>query len=284
MAGGWGPQARPQTSNIQSPSHRAGFAGGVAKKISPHTRIRFPRMIGRSVGTSLTRLPLYARLPFRPAAHQCTLIAPSRSYATPGRPRSTVGEPSRPIKRAVKRAAKTPSTDDAASKKTAAKKKTAAAKKKKAAPAKERRAPLTPEQKQAKLAAKKARTEKERIKELKKIALDPPKHSPLTAFNVYTAEKLKENSREGSDKQPAEYRETFKAVTRSWADRTPADIEVIPTLHPTMSTANRPYSTTTISPTPTTKPPKPPSNAGSNLTLSSKLKPRTAPATSFDEN
>ena len=96
-------------------------------------------MLSRKVGSSLVRLPVYARLPFRPTPFQCqdntTILYSRRSYASPGRPRKTVGEPSRPVKRAVKRAAKTTTTDDPATKQVKAKKDTAAAKKK-AAPKK----------------------------------------------------------------------------------------------------------------------------------------------------
>ena len=90
-------------------------------------------MFGRRVGSSLLRIQLNARLPLRPAPFQCQASSINalacRYYASPGRPRKTVGEPSRPVKRAVKKAAKSTEGGPAA-KQVKAKKATAAAKKK----------------------------------------------------------------------------------------------------------------------------------------------------------
>ena len=79
-------------------------------------------MFGRQVSSSLLRLPIYARLPLRTAAShsprdllsRALFNAFQRSYATPSRPKKAVGEPSKPVKRSVKRAAKKPASHDGA--------------------------------------------------------------------------------------------------------------------------------------------------------------------------
>jgi hypothetical protein len=187
-------------------------------------------MLGRTVGSSLTRLPIYARLPLRPAAVQCTLILPHRSYATPGRPRKTVGEPSRPVKRAVKRAAKSTTSDDPASKQVKAKKKTAAAKKKptkQAAPAKPKRKLLTPEQKEARV----ARREKDDVKNLKKAALSPPGQKTATAWIMFIKDKLKgvaASGEEGSNQE--RLRQRIRPVAEQWKALSAAELEVCSTI------------------------------------------------------
>ena len=192
-------------------------------RIAPHTTHRLwykftHTMLGRQVGTSLLRLPRVAHLPIRslpqyelavrtlaPFAHRSyASITPSR----PGRPKKAVGEPSRPVKRAVKRAAKSPK-EDAATAKVKARKETAAKKKKATAkPTSKAKAPARPkkkvakkvvsEEQKSKLAAKLVKRKEEkavkvrqaRITELKKIALDPPAVKNLNTWIVFSSERL----------------------------------------------------------------------------------------------
>ncbi|KAK0250465.1 hypothetical protein LTS09_014469 [Friedmanniomyces endolithicus] len=190
-------------------------------------------MFGRRVVVSL-RFPPQPRLlltPFQrqPHAASCTLLnQPQRTYATPGRPRKVVGKPSKPVKRAVKRAAakatdpdspakeivkprkrspaakpatakkavaaldETATPDEAVVKKApkTAKKATKTAKK---APRKPKA--LTEEQQVAKttrLEKSKAnaalKVDKAKIKSLKVVALKPPFPPRRNAWNVFLAE------------------------------------------------------------------------------------------------
>ena len=223
-------------------------------------------MLGRQVGANVLRLPFYARLPLRPASFQCQhdltarvlLSSSQRYYATPGRPRSTVGEPSRPVKRAVKRAAKAPDgpakekvqerKKDAAAKKKAPAKKTAvalkkttpvAAKKKTAAPKKTTTAPtkkratrrvLTDAQK----ATKAQKAENDKIKEYKKAALSPPKNgSRRTAYNMFAQEKLK-----GQDLKTTGEKVTdvVKRLAPEFKQLSAAELEVCPLLERVLCT------------------------------------------------
>lgn len=149
-------------------------------------------MLGRQVTAALRR-PLQARLRSIAAPPtQSDLCIRTFSYAPrlfnpAGRPKKAVGEPSRPVKRAVKAKAKKPAsteTDAAAAKiaeKEKAAKKKAAELKKKKKPAAVKKA-LTPEQ----VERKKAALQKAELKDLKKAALEPPvrngKRSAWLAF------------------------------------------------------------------------------------------------------
>ena len=145
-------------------------------------------------GRALLRLPVRSRL-LRQSGFQwqhdsaCRIPAliALRAYATPGRPKSVVGEPSRPVKRSVKKAAAKPRTGtSAAEKKTASRKRKASAKAKKPAPKK-----LTQEQKDAKKAKTKLLSEAARKRELKATALKMPKISArLTPWIVFNTEKM----------------------------------------------------------------------------------------------
>ena len=189
-------------------------------------------MLGRQVGISLLRLPASARLALRPSifsqqydsSSRVLALSALRSYATPQKPRKAVGEPSRPVKRAVKRAAKSPSTGEAgeqlAEKKKAARaKKTAGTTKKKTAPKAKKPAP-------PKKRVKKPLTEEEKttaeIKALKKTALSPPpsgtKYSARNAFIAEATSKTGENS-EGQ-------KAIFKSASARWYQLTPAELEV----------------------------------------------------------
>lgn len=149
-------------------------------------------MLGRQVTAALRR-PLQARLrttaapqtPFALAIRTFT-YAP-RLLDTAGRPRKAVGEPSRPVKRAVKKAAKKPATPEeealVAEKKRIAKEKQRrrnAAEKKKA-----KEAAMTPEE----LEKVKAKLQRGEITDLKRAALKPPFPSQVNAYSVFLGEK-----------------------------------------------------------------------------------------------
>jgi len=145
-----------------------------------------------------------------------------RTYATPGRPKSVVGETSKPVKRTTSRAKSTStSTKTTAAKTTSSRSTTkkSAAKKavpKKAAPKKKTKPvkkSLTEEQKIAqkdKLLKRKASDKKkadlEAIKTLKQQALKPPlslNANKVSGFNVYIADSMKnstDTSTPGRDK------------------------------------------------------------------------------------
>lgn len=112
------------------------------------------------------------------------IFVSQRTYATPGRPKKAVGEPSKTVKRDVKRAAadKTKPTKAASKLKNAPKKKEVVKEK----------APLTDAQKErlARIAKnKELKLQKAEIAELKKIALPEPKTlystRQITAWMVY---------------------------------------------------------------------------------------------------
>ncbi|KAK4547444.1 hypothetical protein LTR36_001100 [Oleoguttula mirabilis] len=196
-------------------------------------------MFGRRV-TVLLRFPAPARLP-APIPFQCqhdlptrTLLGQSRrSYATPGRPRKAVGEPSRPVKRAVKRsAAAATSPDSPAKQKNEAKKEKAAknpaakkpAVKKAAAEKAAPRKVLTEEQK----AAKAASLEKAKIVDLKKAALEPPKFARhLSAYNMFVTDKGE--ALKGSSGTQIHHLERLKefaqGMSAQWKEMSPADLE-----------------------------------------------------------
>jgi hypothetical protein len=204
-------------------------------------------MLGRQVTAALGR-PLQARLrttadpqthynlAIRTFSHAPRLLDPA------GRPRKAVGEPSRPVKRAVKKAAKKPATpmDDAAvaavaEKKRLAKEKLAAAKlkqKKKDAAAvqKAKEAAMTPEE----LAKKRASLLRSETRDLKKAALQPPFPSRANgAWNFFVREKGKDLK--GSVDAPVGERraiirsnlaEHIKKLGAAWQELPASDIEV----------------------------------------------------------
>lgn len=177
-------------------------------------------MLGRQVTNTLLRVPT-RRLALRPATFQdlasrATVFLSLRSYATPGRPRTAVGEPSRPVKRAVKRDAR--SADGGEAKKRVQARK-ASAKAKKKAPKKPVKKVLTPEQ-QAKKEAKAAST---KVKELKKTALKPPTTGQrVTAYNVFIGEHTRGRKASAGQSAP----EALKEANAEWKTLSPADIEV----------------------------------------------------------
>lgn len=188
----------------------------------------------------MLRWPASTRLlsaPLSIPAATSSLVLSIRTYATPGRPKSVVGEPSRPVKRSVKSAARKPADGSSpAEKKLAAKRKGAAKK----------RVPLTEEQQaaqqerleaaratlkkrqQKKRDAEKAQADKEKIKELKGLALDPPLTPHSSGYIAFTTEKLKVMGPLGTNddgtKQTLGPR--MKAVAAEWHTISPADHEV----------------------------------------------------------
>ncbi|KAK5120526.1 hypothetical protein LTR85_006181 [Meristemomyces frigidus] len=192
-------------------------------------------MFGRRVAV-LLRFPPPARLPAASpfqGQHDVparTLLCQSRrTYATPGRPRKAVGEPSRPVKRAVKRSAAAATDPDSPAKEKNEAKKQKAAKKEKAArkPAVKKATPrkvLTEEQK----AAKTAELDKSETRDLKKAALQPPKKGThLNAYLVFSGEKGKDLK--GLGDGLASYRQKVvehgKALGAQWKEMSAADIE-----------------------------------------------------------
>ncbi|KAK0868200.1 hypothetical protein LTS02_003721 [Friedmanniomyces endolithicus] len=224
-------------------------------------------MFGRRVVVSL-RIPLQPRLlltPFRrqPHAASCALLHQTqRTYATPGRPRKVVGEPSKPVKRAVKRAAakatdpdspvkeivkprkRSPAAKPATAKKAAAASDEAATPDKavvKKAPKTAKRAPRTPkalteEQQVAKTARlekyktnKALKLETAKIQSHKVLALKPPFPSRRSAYNVFLAEASKSDgglrakgSLQDKNKSLGEF---AQATAAEWKQCTPAVIE-----------------------------------------------------------
>ena len=205
-------------------------------------------MLGRQV-SSLLRQPLQARLATTTTS-QCLCIrtlstssplagaAASKPASKPGRPKKAVGEPSRPVKRAVKRVAKKPTSEAsepaakkvAAKQKSAATKKTAAAKEKPKAKAKPVAKTKTPEQ-LARIKEQRLKLEK---KELVAAALSPPRVGHYSAFLEFTKSKASE-LKEKTQQAKAEGKKNTdvlgahaKAVSAAWKECTPADIEVSP--------------------------------------------------------
>lgn len=213
-------------------------------------------MLGRQV-TAAFRRPLHARLRITAAPQTpFNLCIRTFSYAprlleSAGRPRKAVGEPSRPVKRAVKKAAKDPATvkADAAAKKVAAKEKQRLAKekalKKKAADkerAQKAKTKKAADAKKAKqLALKPEQVAKKRLallnaenKELKKVALDPPfPKTHVSAYTVFTREKGKETfAAASSNGEPgvagirARIAQVGKLNAALWKDISPSNREV----------------------------------------------------------
>ncbi|TKA82157.1 hypothetical protein B0A55_02047 [Friedmanniomyces simplex] len=214
-------------------------------------------MFGRRVVVSL-RFPLQQRrllTPYPPqtnAASRAVLCQPRRTYATPGRPRNVVGEPSKPVKRAVKRAAaKATTSEDSPAKRKIEEKKEAAAKKPATAkkPAKPRkaaapgapakkRAPrkkaLTEEEQLAKetklqlaKAAKAVRLGRQEMSSLKKAALKPPAIAISNAFLVFATERAKKSDslRTKGDGQRQRLSEQSRATGKAWQQCSPAEVE-----------------------------------------------------------
>lgn len=187
-------------------------------------------MFGRRMGV-LLRWPARARLPSASATLQNrrdlplrTLVVPqARLYATPGRPKSVVGEPSKTVKRAVKRAAATnTSSGTLPAKNTANKGSAKAASKKSSAAKKTTRKPLTEEQK----AARAAKQQRELKKALRAAALDPPKVAHSNAYQQFFADRMKAFfSAAQTGSAPRIAKENSRAIAQEWKQLGPAEIE-----------------------------------------------------------
>lgn len=221
-----------------------------------------PTMLGR--GTNLLR-PLRARLPFRcmplssrhydlairpliPSAHRCF----AEAVRKPGRPKKAVGEPSRPVKRAVKRAAKAPADAEAATKQVKAKK--AAAEKKAAKPKPKAQAkPKKKEPTEAQLAAKKKRLVSAELKELKQAALHPPRRTKIGARSewlrdFYTAPAQVEPRPTDHDHAAikAWFADASRRAVEEWRHVTPEQLEV--RLYTRLATSSRTDSPSALQP------------------------------------
>jgi len=201
------------------------------------------------IGRALLRFPLRARL-LRPLPYsgqtdvsaRLPIVALAlRSYATPGRPKKVVGEPSRPVKRAVKRAASEPNTGDSAAEELVeAKKRNAVVKKKK----KSAKKTLSPEQEaaaaekaalkkqQAKASAEKKKqrarvsADKQKLVDLRKQALEPPVLVKVNAWNVFTAERSKGISIPGTQEERQQlFTKLVRERTEAWKSLSPAELE-----------------------------------------------------------
>ena len=162
------------------------------------------------------------------AAVRLPLALPIRTYATPGRPKSVVGEPSRPVKRAVKKAAAKPADGtSAAEKKIAAKKRSPRA----LTPEEAEKRQAAAEKKAARDAARKQKAslrkasdkKKTKLEDLKTAALpDAPKKAQYSsAYQVYWSESAKATS--GSEEKVTV---KVKDAAAKWKEMSPADIEV----------------------------------------------------------
>ncbi|KAF7195554.1 hypothetical protein HII31_03148 [Pseudocercospora fuligena] len=185
-------------------------------------------MLGRVLVRFPARLPRSLLQPKHGLNPNSPILLPIRTYATPGRPKSVVGEPSRPVKRNVKKSAAKPRDgSSAAEKKVASKKRTTirgktpeqiAAIEQKRAATKEALA----KRKAAQRAAGKASRDKEKLQELKKTALDPPKQRAAgNAYITFFAEKARGHLASENDKLT----ERAKAIAAEWKNISAADRE-----------------------------------------------------------
>ncbi|KAF2771671.1 hypothetical protein EJ03DRAFT_372631 [Teratosphaeria nubilosa] len=188
-------------------------------------------MIGRQVAVvfrharlSCPATTVHHGLPRRPLT-----APPHRFYATPGRPKSVVGEPSRPVKRSVKKAApKATASGSPAKDKVELKKKQATAKKPaaKKKPAKEKPTEEQAAQRAAKAERKAAKTKADELRALKKLALQPPAISRPNAWVLFMAEKTKEalKGHRGNDVK-VKLAQTARDAAAQFRAMSPAEIE-----------------------------------------------------------
>lgn len=149
-----------------------------------------------------------------------------RSYATPGRPRTAVGEPTKTVKRAVKRTAAEKDPEATTPKKPAKK----AAKKPVKEPTEEDKARAKAEAYKEKVRAN-VKADKVRLQQLEELALPTPKGlvaSPkMTAWTAYSGERVKEQF-SGTHGQKADLSSVVKELARSYKDLPAAQREVCP--------------------------------------------------------
>lgn len=203
-------------------------------------------MFGRQVAV-LLRVRQPALHSQKQLSFRVLLSQPRRHYAIPGRPKKAVGEPSKTVKRAVKKAAKEPVSFDATTqepavakpartKKIAAKKpakKPAAKKPAKKPSAKKRKEVavkrpvkkvLTDEQ----LLSKRAKAEKEAIKQAKLAVLSPPKVGYSSAWLVFMRERSSElyKSEDRPTTGQAYIGALIKDACATWKELSASEMEV----------------------------------------------------------
>ncbi|KAH9827155.1 high mobility group [Teratosphaeria destructans] len=162
-------------------------------------------------------------LPLHPLVAQ-----PHRFYATPGRPKSVVGEPSRPVKRSVKKAAiKATASGSPAKDKVESKKKKATAKKPagKKKPAKKEPTEEQLARRAAKAERKAAKTKTEELRALKKLALKPPPVIKTNAWVVFMAEKMKEKLKGHKGDVKDKLAQNVRDISAQFKAMSPAQIE-----------------------------------------------------------
>jgi len=155
----------------------------------------------------------------------------TRSYATPGRPKSVVGEPSRPVKRAVKKAANEPADGNSAPKGQVAAKKRTPTSTRALTPEKAKQQKDAAEKKDARAAALKAKAalrkssdrKKAKLKDLKAAALpDAPRRVVYySAYQLYWSEHVKATV----DTNATTTARTKEAAMK-WKELSAADLEV----------------------------------------------------------
>ncbi|KAF1357017.1 hypothetical protein BDV97DRAFT_343277 [Delphinella strobiligena] len=177
-------------------------------------------------------------------ARPTVILLSQRTYATPGRPKKAVGEPTKTVKRAVKRVAseKNTTTTTPAAKSTKSKK---LPKEKEAKKPKEKK-PLTAAQEE-KLAEKAAKAQekvkkakikaqekakKAEIKELQATALEVPKDvfssaHTLNAWAIFNGEKTKEAfvAKDGAANSANDPQNVMKVNAQAYKDLSPAELE-----------------------------------------------------------
>lgn len=193
-------------------------------------------MFGRQVAVLLRARPSVL-LCQHDISSRVLLAQPRRLYATPGRPKKAVGEPSRTVKRAVKKTATKPAATEAPAKrksvaKAAGTKKPAKkAAKKPAAKKKPAKKVLTEEQ----AAARKERLATKEIKQLKIAALKPPKLERSNAWSELMREKAKDGPF-AKGVSASESKELLgqhsKNVAAAYKSLSPAELEVKPLIPP----------------------------------------------------
>lgn len=189
----------------------------------------------------MLRWPASARLlsaPLPSPAPPSSLVLSIRTYATPGRPKSVVGEPSRPVKRAVKRAAAKPADGmSPAERKVATSKRRAAAKREPVVLTEEQKAAqqerlenaqaAMKSRQEKKKAKKKVQDDKDKVKQLKSLALDLPKRPQFSAYTIFTGEKIKAmgplTSEDGTQHTLGS---RMKEAASKWKTLGPAEVEV----------------------------------------------------------
>ncbi|PPJ60292.1 hypothetical protein CBER1_01319 [Cercospora berteroae] len=150
------------------------------------------------------------------------LVLPIRTYATPGRPKSVVGEPSRPVKRAVKKAASKPRDGTSAAEKKVAAKKRKPAAKRAVSPEEAAQKAIREAARKEKATERKAATKKRtKLQDLKATALpDAPKKTAYpSAYLAFWAEAVKER------KTNQGVKERIKEAATEWKQQSAADIE-----------------------------------------------------------